>query len=181
MTAEYTYGQAAVLVQAGGVSTDVFAVGAHGVLRTAVDGPESPIYDINGSPLPYLTVGETGAYQFFRADIPFGVLDFGSALITAVSNEAIAAPLEVKALAESALSQVETMQTSKAAIIHTHLAGDVTDFEAAVLAVPGVGEGGSDGVGLVDGGTPDSTFSDVYLDGGDPDGGGGLRLVSDMS
>ena len=171
----YTYAPAPVLVE----STGEFAIGATGVLRPSAGAEPVPIWDLNDSPLSGILVGPFGAHQAFKADIPDGVGDFGSTLVVAVSVESIRSGLTATAVAESALSQAETLQTSKAAIIHAHVADDISDFDAAVLAVPGVGEGGG-GVGIVDGGTPSSTFSDVYLDGGTPAGGGGLRLVSDL-
>lgn len=163
MTADYTFSEDTVLV----ASTGELAIGATGVLRATLDGPALPIYDLNGSPLNVITVGPVGVHQAFKADVAYGLLDFGSAKLTKVSDEAIASVITMQADVQSALSQVAVLQTSKAGVDHLHDAADITDFDAAVLAVPGIGSGGGS-VGFVDGGTPTSTFSDTIIDGGAP-------------
>lgn len=159
--AAYTFGEAVVLVQV----TGDLAIGATGVLRATEGGDPVPIFDLNDSPIPSVLVGPKGTHHPFKADIEWGVLDFGSAQLVAESIEFRRAGAEVRELAESAVSQVSTLQVSKAPIIHTHPAADITDFTAAVQAVPGFGDGGG-GTGFIDGGTPTSTPSDIEIDGG---------------
>lgn len=91
--AAYTFAPAVVLVEATG---DLDA-GATGVLRTAAGGDIVPIYDLNDSPIAVVTVGVKGAHQSFKADVPSGILDFGSdVLIPTICQEALTAALDVK-------------------------------------------------------------------------------------
>lgn len=163
----YTFPAAPVHVE----STGGFAIGSTGVLRAYVGGEAVPMWDMNDSPITSVTVGQAGAYPDFKADIPDGVMDFGSVPITAISKESFTAALDAKGIAESALSQAETLQTSKAAVLHTHGVADI-----AATGTPGVTtylrgdgtwsspEGG--GTGFLDGGSATSTFSDLVIDGG---------------
>lgn len=170
---EFTFSEDTVII----AGTGTPAIGATGVFRPQPGAPEVSVWDLNDSPLSVITVSSLGVHEPFRADISFGFLDFGSVQKSKVADEAIAAVLTLQTDVESALSQVANLQEFKAGVDHDHLAEDITDFAAAVEAL-GAGIGG--GVGLVDGGTPSSTFSDVFLDGGTPEAGGGLRLVSDL-
>lgn len=106
--ADFTYAANTVLSE----STGEFAVGATGVLRETADGPPVSIYDLNDSPLQVISVGSRGVHQAFKADIPDGILDFGSALLSVVSAESHRAGLRAITVAEAA---VESAQDSLAA------------------------------------------------------------------
>lgn len=95
---DYTYAPAPVLVE----TTGEFAIGATGVLRPSDGGDAVAIYDLNGSTITNILVGPKGAHQGFRADIPYGVLDFGSVLLPTVSQEQQNAALTALATAQEA-------------------------------------------------------------------------------
>lgn len=165
--AAYTFSPAVVLIE----GTEEPAIGATGVFRATEGGDPVAIYDLNDSPLVTISVGSKGVHQAFKADIATGVLDFGSAQIVAIAVEIFDAVLTVKATAESALSQAETLQVSKAAVLHTHGVADIdaTGVSDSTTYLRGDGvwsspEGG--GTGFLDGGSATSTFSDLVIDGG---------------
>ena len=95
---EYKFKAAPVLVE----TTGEFAIGATGVLRPEAGADPVQVYDLNGSPLPSVTVGPKGAHQDFLADIPDGVLDFGSVQLVAISVESFRAGLGAGAAADTA-------------------------------------------------------------------------------
>jgi hypothetical protein len=101
---EYTFGPAPVLIEA----TGEFAIGATGVLRATEDGQAVQVYDLNDSPLPSIAVGPKGAHQAFRADVPNGVLDFGSVLLPKVCDEAQVAALTAQEVASGAATDAAT-------------------------------------------------------------------------
>jgi len=105
---DYTFGAAAVLLEGGGG----LAIGATGVLRPPGGGNPVQLYDLNGSPIIALTVGPFGAHQEFKADIPHGVLDFGSTQMVAVSIEALTAAINVQGDLEALRAQVEAVQST---------------------------------------------------------------------
>lgn len=96
---DYTFPSGTVLVEGSGE----FAVGATGVLR--VDGEQVQVYDLNDSPIPSIFVGPRGVHQAFKADVPDGLLDFGSTLMPVVSVESHRAGLRAIELAEDAQRQ----------------------------------------------------------------------------
>lgn len=73
--AEYVYDEGLVLLE--GTSLPA-PLGTAGVFRAVPGGPAVQVYDLNGSEIPSVKVGEFGVHQQFTADIPHGVLDFGS-------------------------------------------------------------------------------------------------------
>lgn len=99
---DFTFAPAPVLVE----ETGEFAIGATGVLRSTQDGQAVQMYDLNGSPLPSILVGPKGAHQAFKADIPNGVLDFGSVQVTKISDEAQVAALEAVTLSKATAATV---------------------------------------------------------------------------
>lgn len=101
--ADYTFPPAPVLVE----ETGEFAIGAIGVLRATEGGDPVSVYDLNDSPLPNIVVGPKGAHQAFKADIPDGVLDFGSVLLPTQSLEAARAGLTALDTANDALAAAE--------------------------------------------------------------------------
>lgn len=100
----YTFASAPVLVE----TTGDLAIGATGVLRETEGGDPVAIYDLNDSPIASVLVGPKGAHQAFRADIPYGVLDFGSAMLVAVSAEAQYAAISVEETANQAVSDAQS-------------------------------------------------------------------------
>jgi len=96
--ADYTFPPAVVLVEGSGD----LAVGATGVLRPAGGGNPVQVYDLNGSPIPSVLVGSKGVHQAFQANIPDGVLDFGSVQLTAISMESMTAAMSAQQAAETA-------------------------------------------------------------------------------
>ncbi|MCZ2837127.1 phage upper tail fiber protein [Modestobacter sp. VKM Ac-2985] len=116
---DFTFSPSAVLVE----STGDFAIGATGVLRVVAGGATVPVYDLNGSALPNIVVGPKGAHQAFKADIPDGILDFGSVLLPAVSNESLTAAIDAQQAAQAAQSAAESAAAAslgKADANHTH-------------------------------------------------------------
>lgn len=98
MAADYTFDEAVVLVE----GTGELAIGATGVLLPPLGGDPVQVYDMNGSPIPNVVVGPFGVHQQFRADIPQGLLDFGSKVLVKESQQqrdaGMAALLAVEAL-----------------------------------------------------------------------------------
>lgn len=110
---QYTYSPAAVLVE----TTGEFAVGAIGALRPASGGDAVPIWDLNDSALPSVVVGPKGAHQAFKADIPSGILDFGSVMLPAVSDEARVAGLDAQTEAAQAVVIAQNAESASSAAV----------------------------------------------------------------
>lgn len=106
--ADYTFAPAPVLIE----STGEFAIGATGVLRATEGGVSVQIYDLNNSPMASIVVGPKGAHQAFRADVPHGLLDFGSVLLPTSSLEQQQAGITALNTAQDALLTAEAAQTS---------------------------------------------------------------------
>jgi hypothetical protein len=96
--ADYTYAPAPVLIEA----TGEFAIGVTGALKTADGTTVVQAYDLNNSPIGGILVGPKGAHGAFKADIPYGVLDFGSVLLPTTSIEQQNAGLTALATAAAA-------------------------------------------------------------------------------
>jgi len=107
MAADYTYDEAVVLIEA----TADLAIGATGVLRPVDGGDPVQVFDLNGSALPHVLVGPFGVHQPFRADIPQGLLDFGSKVLVKESQQQREAGLEAKAIALDAAANASTALT----------------------------------------------------------------------
>lgn len=126
---KYTYPPAVVLDE----ETGQFAIGATGNLLQTADGPPVQLYDLNDSPIPSITVGQRGAHQGFRADIPDGLLDFGSTLIPVVSQESHRAGMQAMLVAEDAVAQAtaaaesaeDAVEQAEAAVEIARQAADV--------------------------------------------------------
>lgn len=101
--AAYTFPSAPVLVEA----TGEFAIGATGVLRAVSGGLAVQVYDLNDSPISTVLVGPKGGHAPFKADIPYGVLDFGSTQLVAVSAEALNAAIDVSVVADQARTDAQ--------------------------------------------------------------------------
>lgn len=101
--AAYTFPSAVVLIEA----TGDLAIGATGVLRPSAGGNPVQVYDLNGSPIPNVVVGARGVHQPFQADIPDGVLDFGSVLLTSISQESMTAAITAEQDAAAALEAAQ--------------------------------------------------------------------------
>ena len=139
----YTFAPAPVLVE----TTGEFAIGATGVLRPTGGGDPVQVYDMNDSPLASVTVGPKGAHQSFKADIPHGVLDFGSVLLPTESLEQRQGAITSVTLPESLM----TALTAGAGVtIRRTGLGDRIEVAAT---------GGGGGVG----GAPDPADSDADL------------------
>lgn len=99
----YTYAPAPVLVE----TTGEFAIGATGVFRATESGPPVNFYDLNDSPLATISVGPKGAHQAFKADIPYGILDFGSVLLPSMSIQQQEAALTASTKAQEAVDTAD--------------------------------------------------------------------------
>lgn len=108
---DFVYSPAPVLVEA----TGNFAIGSTGVLRPAEGGAPVQVWDLNESPLASVIVGPKGAHQAFKADIAHGVLDFGSVMLPAISDEAKASALTVQEAAQGAATSAESAASAAAA------------------------------------------------------------------
>lgn len=104
----YRYGPDSVLVE----TTGEFAIGATGIFRATEGGDPVAVTDLNGSPIPSILVGPKGAHQAFKADIPNGVLDFGSVLLPKISDEAQAAGLDAMSVAAGAALTAQQAQAA---------------------------------------------------------------------
>lgn len=104
--AAYTYSPAPVLVEA----TGELAIGATGQLLAADGSGAVPVYDLNDSLLASILVGPKGVHQAFKADIPNGVLDFGSVLLPTISQEALAAALTVQQATTDLTGRVDALE-----------------------------------------------------------------------
>lgn len=100
----YTFAPAPVLVEA----TGEFAIGATGTLASSSGGAAVSTWDLNGSPLASILVGPKGAHQAFKADIPHGVLNFGSVQIVAISVEAQQAAITAQETADQAVADAQS-------------------------------------------------------------------------
>ena len=175
--ASFTYHPAVVFIE----STGDLAIGATGVLRPEAGGNPVQVYDLNGSPIPSVSVGSKGVHQPFQADIPDGVLDFGSVMLVAISKEALTAAITAQEMALETQSELDDLQTqvttlsgSVASANHTHpvTALQTTGVRSVSTVLHGDGvwrtaaTGGSGGVGFLVGGSATSTFSNVIFDGG---------------
>ena len=99
----YTYSSGLVLDEKTGQPSP----GIAGILREVSGGPVQ-VYDLNDSPIPNIQVGPRGVHQAFRADIPDGVIDFGSTPIPVVSQESHRAGLQAVIIAEQAVEASES-------------------------------------------------------------------------
>ena len=123
--AAYTYAPAPVLVE----TTGEFAIGVTGVLKDD-DGTPVQAYDLNDSPIGGITVGPKGAHQAFKADIPNGVLDFGSVLLPTSSQQQQEAGLSALATANSALNEaVAAKEIAQAALDEIETVVHLTEFK----------------------------------------------------
>jgi hypothetical protein len=105
---DYTYSPDTVLVEA----TGELAIGAIGVLRVVAGGEPVDMWDMVDSPISSITVGPTGAHQAFKADVPYGVLDFESVQMPKVSDEAIAAVVTMQAETEALRGRIENLEAN---------------------------------------------------------------------
>jgi hypothetical protein len=103
--------------------TGDFAIGVSGILRDSATNNPVQVYDLNDSPIASILVGLKGAHQAFKADVPNGVLDFGSVLLPSASLEQQAA----------GLIAVET--ANDAAASAAVAADEAADAAAAALSV----------------------------------------------
>jgi hypothetical protein len=131
--ADYTYAPAPVLIE----STGEFAIGVVGAL-TDVEGTAVQVYDLNDSPLGGILVGPKGAHQAFKADIPHGILDFGSVLLPTASLEQQEAGFAAVTTANTALTNaISAVSTAGTAVTTAQQAlsyaqeGPVAAIEAA--------------------------------------------------
>ena len=91
MTADYTY-QPFLLLDP---DTNEVIPNATGGLLLDIDGDGQQVYDLVGTPIASLSTGSKGVGNGFRADVPQGVVTFGSAGLPVVSIEAQSAGLAV--------------------------------------------------------------------------------------
>lgn len=130
----YTYAPAPVLVEI----TGEFAIGATGVFRATEGGTPVTITDLNDSPIPNIVVGPKGAHQAFKADIPNGVIDFGSVLLPTASLEQQEAALQAEQIAaQAAVDAAAAAASSQAAAAAAAAAeGSAAAAAASAEAVP---------------------------------------------
>lgn len=138
--AAYTFPSSVVLIE----STGALAIGATGALRPSAGGEPVQVYDLNGSPIPGVVVGNKGVHQPFQADIPDGVLDFGSVLLTAVSQESLTAAITAEiaateAAASAAAAEAVAADLSSNAVSPDDLAAVAFSGEPADLGASAVG------------------------------------------
>lgn len=105
--ADFTYPPGTVLDE----STGEFSVGSTGVLRNA-NGDAVDIFDLNDSPIPSIRVGARGVHEAFKANVPDGLLDFGSTLMPVVSQESHRAGLQAIQVAEAAVESAQSAETA---------------------------------------------------------------------
>lgn len=127
----YRYSPDTVMVE----TTGELAIGATGVLRATEGGDPVNLYDLNGSAIPSVLVGPKGAHQAFKADIPNGVLDFGSVILPKLSDQAQVAAIDAMAAAENAETIAnDASATASQALATAQLAATPGDeFVAALL------------------------------------------------
>jgi hypothetical protein len=109
--ADYTFAPAPVIEEV----TGDLAIGVTGILRDSTTNNPVQIYDLNDSPIASITVGPKGAHGAFKADVPNGVLDFGSVLLPSSSLEQQAAGLIAVDTANEAATDAAAAATSAAA------------------------------------------------------------------
>lgn len=132
---DYTYAPAPVLIEV----TGEFAIGVAGVLKDSGTGAPAQAYDLNGSPLTSIVVGPKGAHQAFKADIPYGTLDFGSVQLPTSSLEQQAAGLIAVSTANAAATSSAAAATSAAnaaataSAVESQLADLTTGGEVSTL------------------------------------------------
>ena len=137
--ADFTYAPAPVLIE----STGEFALGVVGAFTDAATGTTVQAYDLNDSPIGGILVGPKGAHQAFKADIPHGILDFGSVLLPSESIEQQEAGFIAVTTADTALANSTTaigtansaMATANEALDFAQ-AGPVAAVEAAATVNP---------------------------------------------
>lgn len=126
----YTFSEGVVLIEA----TGQLAIGATGVFRAATGGDPVTIYDLNDSVIPSVAVGPLGVRQAFKADIPRGLLDFGSVVIVARSDELMDAAFEAQAISEQAALDAAAAATSSQAAAAAAAAAEGSAAAAAASA-----------------------------------------------
>ncbi len=126
MPGEYLFKASTVVVE----ETGELAIGATGQLIPTEGGEPVQVYDLNSSPIASVLVGPKGAHQAFRADIPPGILDFGSVQLVAVSVQALFAAIAVEEVAEQAVADVQT------ALAEVQTIREQIGSAKGVLAVP---------------------------------------------
>ena len=112
---DYTYGPFLVLDETTGEPT---AEATGGQLLDVAGGTPQPVYDLLGSPLAELITNRLGVTGSFMADVPYGLVSFGSVALPVISNEARNAGLEAAAAqsaAEAAQAAAESASTSAVA------------------------------------------------------------------
>lgn len=84
MTADYTYGTYAVYDPTTNTEVDN---GTGGKFVLVVDGAAQPIYDLLGNPITEITSNALGQSSQFRANVPNGLIQFGTTAVTVFANE----------------------------------------------------------------------------------------------
>jgi hypothetical protein len=137
VAADYTFAPAPVLIE----TTGEFAIGVTGILRDPSTNAQVQLYDLNESPIATLLVGSKGAHQGFKADIPFGNLDFGSVILPSASLEQQAAALtavltanEAAADAATAVTTANEAMTIAEGAASPSVIGDITGLQTALDA-----------------------------------------------
>ena len=98
MTADFTYQQGVAIDP----QTSRLVEAGSGVFRDKAGGTVQAMYDLLGNPIVGILLSDIGVHAAFKADLPRGVLTFGSVDLPAVSIEAIDASLEAQAAKEAA-------------------------------------------------------------------------------
>ncbi|GAB2698308.1 hypothetical protein [Thalassiella azotivora] len=107
---DYSYEARLVLDQATGRP----AAGVTGTLRATQGGPAVETWDPNDQPAPIVTSDHGIAYDW-KADIPFGYLDFGSYGLFVTSMEHIGSVSDAQAAASSAAQSAQAAADAQAA------------------------------------------------------------------
>jgi len=113
--ADYTY---APFLLIDDVTGDVVRNAAGGQLLDQAGGVVQPVYDLLDAPVASLTTNAKGVGAAFKADVPFGVVSFGSIALPVISVEAQQSGLEAaaaQAAAEAAQESAAESATSAAA------------------------------------------------------------------
>lgn len=135
--ADYTFAPAVVFIE----GTSTLAIGATGVLRPLGGGDPVVVFDLNDSPLPNIAVGQFGVHQSFKANIPAGVLDFGSTMLPTSSLEQQAAAFDALAIATQAA--VDAENAAAASLVAADAAAIA---ESAAVSAAAAAESVPDGV-----------------------------------
>ena len=104
---DYTYAQGVVIDP---VTSELVQSGT-GIFKDTAGGVVQDMFDLVGTQVAGIDVGPLGVHIAFKADIPHGVLSFGSVELPVVSIEAINSGLEAaaaQAAAEGALDLTRT-------------------------------------------------------------------------